>query len=134
MARNIECTVPYLKRDDLYHKFKPFSASFRVEHVTEEQASNHVFEHIPVMIQDIRALEKEMDLDINGFCYMKQETFLTSEFADNISAYQKRYYEETEDFLYDNFPQYSRFECMDLQVCGNFRFFFPFLFFHFLLV
>ncbi|KUJ17108.1 uncharacterized protein LY89DRAFT_646248 [Mollisia scopiformis] len=116
MAIDIQSIIPYLKRDPLYHQFKPFSASFRVESVTEEQSSNHMFEYVPVTVHDVRGLEKPMDLDVNGFCYMKQKTSVTSEMANTIATYQELYFEEIEDFLYNNFPQYSRFECMDLQV------------------
>ncbi|KAI0448369.1 hypothetical protein F5B21DRAFT_497736 [Xylaria acuta] len=113
---DFKTTIPYLKRDPLYKKIKPFSASFRVENVTEEQSSNHMFEYKPAVVHDVRGHESDFDLDTNGFCFMKQSTFLTSEKANNIAEHQEQYFDEIAEFLYRAFPQYSRFECMDLQV------------------
>ena len=113
---DFETIIPYLKRDQLYNKIKPFSASFRVENVTEEQSSNHMFEYKPMTVHDLRGNEGGFTLDTNGFCFMKTPTFVTSEKANNIASYQELYFKEIENFLYNHFPQYSRFECMDLQV------------------
>ena len=116
MAQNFDSTIPYLKRDPLYKKIKPFSASFRVENVTEEQSSNHIFEYKPMIIYDSRDVQEPFELDFNGFCFMKNPTFMTSELADNVAEHQDLYFKEVEEFLYKAFPQYLRFECMDLQV------------------
>ncbi|MCJ1309173.1 hypothetical protein MMC25_002829 [Agyrium rufum] len=115
-ARDIETHLPYLSRVNLYETEKPFGADFPVDHFDGAKLSNHVFEQVPITVQDARD-RGPFDLDTNGFCVLQAETSLAAVEASNTKTPAiARFLTEIERLLYKSFPGYSRIEVMDFQV------------------
>jgi len=115
-AQDVNTYLPYLSRDEVYNKEKPFGADFPIDHFQNSKIANHIFEKVPVVIKDARQ-KKSFDLNTNGFCFLEEKTSLTAEQAANTTtAAVASYLQEIERILYKNFPEYSRIEIMDFQV------------------
>ncbi|MCJ1385772.1 hypothetical protein MMC17_008896 [Xylographa soralifera] len=114
--RDVTTRLPYIARNKLYLYERPYGVDFSVDHFEDAKPSNHLFDVQPVTIQDVRSRGIDnFNLDVNGFCYIKAATSLTA--ADALAAapgIKPLYFEEIEAILHEHFPQYSRFECMDL--------------------
>lgn len=115
-SRDINTYLPYLAKDEIYTKEKPFGADFPVDRFQGSQLANHVFDNKQVIIHDVRNA-KSTSLEINGFCFLKAETSLKATEATNTKTEAvEAYLAEVERILYNKFPEYSRIEVMDFQV------------------
>jgi hypothetical protein len=111
--RNICTKVPYLGRDELYQKEKPYIADFSVEHVPNAKSSNHLFEYQDHTIIDAQPLRSTLTFRRNGFCFLRAKTSLTSKNADDPEYIQTHFWDELELILHNAFPEYERLEYLD---------------------
>lgn len=114
--QDVQTQLPYLARDELYVREKPFGADFPVDHFPGSQFANHIFEVHDVTVHDVRGTEPP-SLERNGFCFLKAKTSLTAaEASTSQTPAVTAFFEEIEQVLYERFPGYSRIEVMDFQV------------------
>lgn len=113
--KNFTTSVLYIARDPLYREERPFSCDF--DHGTSVFATNHKYDKQPATIHDI-VDPTEFDLDVHGFCVLKgAKTAINPEaaLADKPSM-EDAYAEEVAALMHRNFPEYSRFEMMNVVV------------------
>ncbi|KAK2601552.1 hypothetical protein QQS21_004870 [Conoideocrella luteorostrata] len=116
-AVDIDTYLPYLVRDELYDKEKPYGADFPVDHFKDSKLSNHEFEKFPMVIRDAQPVRHSFNLDTNGFCFLRADTSITPDLASNAQTPAlTKYLQEIEKLLYHKFPEYARIEVMDFQV------------------
>lgn len=116
-ARDVETSIAYLARDELFLKEKPYGADFPVDHFEGAKLTNNNFHSVPVVIRDARGRENTFTLEKNGFCFLQAKTSLTAEDASNdTTPIMAKYLEEIEKILYKSFPEYARIEIMDFQI------------------
>ncbi|KID93397.1 hypothetical protein MAJ_10634, partial [Metarhizium majus ARSEF 297] len=112
----LKTKVKYLARDDLYKAEKPYSADFDVDERNGAKRSNVVateceVQAIPVTSQDA------FNLNINGFCILRENTSLKLDDAlDRPEEAERQYQAELEQILHKHFPEYTRFEGLDFVV------------------
>ncbi|RMJ08400.1 hypothetical protein CDV36_011981 [Fusarium kuroshium] len=112
--RNFTTSVPYIARDPLYQKEKPFSCDFN--HGDSIFARNHKCHPISITVKDIVS-PTEFNLDTHGFCVLKANTSVDPERAlANKREIEVSYSQEIEKLLHENFPEYSRIEMMNVVV------------------
>jgi hypothetical protein len=117
MAREVHTQMPYLARHEIFDREKPFGADFPVDHFQGGQLANHIYDNQAITVHDIRR-GKPPALDLNGFCFIRAPTSLRAAEATNLrSPPVEKYLGEIERILYEAFPEYSRIEIMDFQVC-----------------
>lgn len=116
--KDLHTTFPYLARDALYQKEKPFTTDFLPEanHVV---LTNHIFDFMDLVVRDARPQRESFSLEKQGFCFLKASTNLSSDNAGDQDFVEKTYFNEIEALLHDKFPEYTRLECLDYQVCGS---------------
>ena len=120
IAKDFVSHIPYLARDELYLKEKPYGADFPVYHIKDSNPSNHIFDDRTVTIRDIRNVTSPT-LERNGFCFLKSDIKLSEdEASENDTPTMKLFLHEIETLLQKEFPEYSRVEIMDFQVCERF--------------
>ncbi len=115
--KDFATTLPYIARDPLYTEEKPFSCDF--DHGTSVFATNHKFHRTPVTVRDI-VDPTAFNLDTHGFCALKGvKTALDPEVAlANKPSMEDAYADEVAALLRENFPEYERFEMMNVVVRG----------------
>ena len=110
------CTVfPYLARNVLYGKQKPFATDF-IPSISDVPLTNHHFDFMDVVVTDARPSRESFVLEEHGFCFPKSSTTLTCVSADDPKYVEDHYYPEIEEALLLEFPEYTRVECLDYQV------------------
>jgi hypothetical protein len=112
-TKNIRTQVPYLRRDSLYGKEKPYVADFSVDHVPNAKSSNQLFEFQEHTIIDAQPLRSTLALHRNGFCFLREKTSLVTNDADDPEFVQTHFWDELESILRKAFPEYDRFEYLD---------------------
>lgn len=117
-TRDIHTTFPYLARDVIYQKEKPYATDFIVED-SNVALTNHVFDFMDLVVRDAQPQRESFSLQKNGFCFLKAETSISNDNADDEKFVEKTYFDEIEAVLHDNFPEYTRLECLDYQVRLN---------------
>lgn len=113
---HVELRFPYLARDPLYQKERPYVTDFAITDSANGKASNHVFEFTNLVVHDAQAVRSQFSLRENGFCFLREPTTLTTTNAHDVNYIEEQYYTEIEDVLHRNFPAYARLECLDHQV------------------
>ncbi|KAJ8109764.1 hypothetical protein ONZ43_g6046 [Nemania bipapillata] len=136
---DIESTISYLARDELWMKEKPYIADFPVPEGAA--LSNQIIAKEPVTIYDLRGRSKALGdlkgtlrsnncptaslnpseyhptLSSNGFCVISMSSRLTAtEALGNPRACEESYFGEITSAMKAQFPEYRRFECIDLTV------------------
>lgn len=113
---DIQTNFPYLAREVLYQKQKPFATDF-IPKVPGFPLTNHVFEFMELVVQDAQPFRDRFSLERNGFCFLSSSTMLKSSDANDAGVVEGLYYAEIEAALHKKFPEYSRLDCLDHQVC-----------------
>ncbi|KAI1123555.1 hypothetical protein F5Y10DRAFT_280843 [Nemania abortiva] len=104
---DIKSTISYLARDQLWSREKPYIADFAVPEGAA--LSNQIIKKEHVTIYDLRGQ--------NGFCLISVASRLTAtEALHDPRACEARYFDEVNAALRGQFPEYRRFECIDLTV------------------
>lgn len=112
---NIDSTISYLARDPLWSEEKPYIADFAVPEGAA--LSNQIIIKWPVTIHDLRNGSFVPTLTENGFCLITIPSHLTAaEALENPRQCEEKYFTEITAALYAHFPEYQRFECIDLTV------------------
>ncbi|KAI1359611.1 putative CmcJ-like methyltransferase [Xylaria arbuscula] len=112
----LQTTVRYLDRDDLYRVEKPYSADFAVDEQNGAKKSNIITTDRHVEVAPV-ASRGEFNININGFCILKENTTLTLEDAlERPEEAELKYQAELEKILHKNFPECTRFEGLDFVV------------------
>ena len=115
MGKDIETTFPYLERNMIYGRQKPFATDF-IPKLPNVMLTNHVFDFMDVVVHDAQSSRNQFSLDKHGFCFLSSSTALNSEDAQLSETVQRLYYPEVEEVLHKAFPEYSRLDCLDHQV------------------
>lgn len=115
-AKDICTTFPYLARDALYRKEKPYASDFSVED-SEVVLTNHIIDFMDSIVSDARPRRESFSLQLHGFCFLQASTSVDTHNAGDERFVEETYFDEIEAVLHDKFPEYSRLECLDYQVC-----------------
>lgn len=108
--------VRYLARDDLYSREKPYSADFDVDGQNGARKSNLITTDCSVQVTPVTNRDV-FDINVNGFCVLKEDTSLTLEDALNKpEEAELEYQAELERILHKHFPEYTRLEGLDFVV------------------
>lgn len=118
--RHIEFKLPYLRRDSLYLKERPYTADFPVEKFPGAQPSNHLFDYQDTIIEDAQPRRKDFTLEKNGFCFIRSKTSIMSTHANDNLYVEGEYFDQLEDILHRAFPEYERIEYLDHLVSDSF--------------
>jgi hypothetical protein len=119
--KDFTATIPYIASEPLFTEEKPFSYDFA--HGTSLFATNHKFNPTPVTVQDVApAYHADVDtsdtfnLDTHGFRVLRgAKTAVDPELAlRNKPAVEEAYAEEVVELLGRGFPEYERFEMMNV--------------------
>ena len=113
--KDIRAVFPYLARNVLYGKEKPFATDF-IPSIPDAPLTNHRFEFMDVVVNDARPSRESFVLEEHGFCFPTSKTTLTCVSADDPKYVEEQYYPEIEETLLLEFPEYIRVECLDHQV------------------
>jgi hypothetical protein len=114
-SHDIGSTISYLARDPLWREEKPYIADFAVPEGAA--LSNQIITKCAVTIHDLRDSSFVPTLAKNGFCLITAGTQLTAAQAlENTRACEEKYFAEITATMYAHFPEYKRFECIDLTV------------------
>jgi hypothetical protein len=112
----VQTALLYLAPNDLYKTEKPYTASFEVGNIPGAKKSNIITETREVEIAPVQDRSR-FQLDVNGFCVLKEKTSLTMEDAlAKTDEVELRYQAELEAILHRHFPEYTRFEAVDFVV------------------
>ena len=111
--KHVHIRLPYLLRDDLYLKEKPYTTDFSVENISGAEATNHRFDYQELFIRDAQGQRKDFTLEKNGFCFLRSRTSLTSRNADDEKYVREEYFNQLEEILHATFPEYERIEYLD---------------------
>lgn len=114
-TKDICTTFPYLARDALYQKEKPYAADFSVEN-SDVVLTNHIVDFMDLIVSDARPQRGLFSLQLHGFCFLQARTSVGTHNAGDEQFVEETYFDEIEAVLHDNFPEYSRLECLDYQV------------------
>ena len=113
--KDVHTTFPYLARDAIYQKEKPYATDFILED-SDVALTNHVFDFMNLVVRDAQPQRDSFSLQKNGFCFLKAMTSLSNENVGDEHFLEKTYFDEIEEVLHDKFPEYTRIECLDYQV------------------
>ena len=69
-----------------------------------------------LVVRDAQPQRESFSLQNNSFYFLKAKTGLSSDNAGDERFVEKMYFDEIEVVLHDNFPEYTRLECLDYQV------------------
>jgi hypothetical protein len=117
--KDFTTTLPYIARDPLYDEEKPFSCDF--DHGTSVFATNHRFDRTPVTVRDVTAADVDagaFNLDTHGFRVLRgAKTAIDPEVAlRDKPSMEDAYAAEVAGLLAREFPEYERFEMMNVVV------------------
>ncbi|KAJ8132118.1 hypothetical protein O1611_g1507 [Lasiodiplodia mahajangana] len=113
-SRNFTTKVPYIARDPLYKEEKLYSCDFNLGDSVIR--NNHRYDWASVNVTAITD-PKAFDLDTHGFCVLNAKTFVSPEKAiAEKPTIEDAYGKEVETLLHHHFPQYTRFEVMNIIV------------------
>ncbi|KAI1740721.1 hypothetical protein F4680DRAFT_447578 [Xylaria scruposa] len=105
--------LPYLKKDDLYLKEKPYTTDFAVDHIPGADASNHLFEYQNHIIVDAQRNPRKFNLEDHGFCFIKSKTSIVHEAVYDDKYVKNVYFPEMERILHKALPGYERIDYLD---------------------
>jgi len=112
----LKTRVRYLARGDLYSREKPYSADFEVDGQNGARKSNFITIDCDVQVTPVTNRDV-FDINVNGFCVLKEDTSLTLEDALNRpEEAEPEYQAELERILHKHFPEYKRLEGLDFVV------------------
>ncbi|KAF2722640.1 putative CmcJ-like methyltransferase [Polychaeton citri CBS 116435] len=112
----LQTQIRYLVRDELYQREKPYAADFEVDEQDGAQKSNFIIENHDVQIMPVTHHDG-FQLDVHGFCVLKENTSLTLEDAiDRSEQVELQYQAQLEQVLRKHFPKYTRLEALDFVV------------------
>jgi hypothetical protein len=115
LPNDVKSTISYLARNPLWSEEKPYIADFAVPEGAE--LSNQIIQKHPVTIHDLRNSSFVPTLSENGFCVVTFSSHLTAVQAlENPRQCEEKYFAEITDAMCAHFPEYKRFECIDLTV------------------
>lgn len=114
--KDLHTTFPYLARDAIYQKERPYATAFLPES-NDVVLTNHIFDFMDLVVRDAQPLRESFNLQTQGFCFFKASTSLSSHNVDDERFVEKTYFDEIEALLHEKFPEYTRLECLDYQVC-----------------
>jgi hypothetical protein len=112
-AMQVSVSLPYLNRDDLYLKEKPYVTDFAVDHIPGAEASNHRFDYQSLIITDVQTCRERFTLEKNGFCFLRGKTSVTLTTADDEEYIREVYFPELEQILHEALPGYERIDYLD---------------------
>ncbi|KAI3319616.1 hypothetical protein HD806DRAFT_538963 [Xylariaceae sp. AK1471] len=105
--------VRYLARHDLYSTEKPYTADFDVDEQNGAKRSNIITTDRDVQVMPVTS-RGVFDIDVKGFCILKEDTSLTLQDALNRPEEAKLEYQaELGQILHKQFPEYTRLEGLD---------------------
>ena len=114
-------SIPYLARNELYKREKPYQLDHTVARPDGVDFTNHEFDRYSVTVEDLRHGPKPL-IEQNGFCIVNAKTTLSADHASNErTPAMTKYLDEIEKLLYRQFPEYSRIEVLDWGVRLNFQ-------------
>ena len=116
--KDVHTTFPYLARDAIYQKEKPYATDFIPED-RDVALTNHVFDFMDLVVRDAQPQRESFSLEENGFCFLKARTSLDNDRASDENYVERTYFNEIEAMLHSKFPEYTRLECLDYQVYLN---------------
>lgn len=113
---DLSTSIPYLARNALYQREKPYQMDHTVSRPDGVGFANHELERHAVVVLDIRHCQKP-SIERNGFCILEAKTTLSASQADNArTPAMDKYLDEIERMLYREFPEYTRIEILDWGV------------------
>ncbi|CVK99418.1 uncharacterized protein FMAN_02260 [Fusarium mangiferae] len=110
---DLDIQLPYLKRDDLYRHQKPYTTDFAIDHIPDSVASNHRFDYQNVHVVDAQDSPGKFDLERHGFCFVKAETAISIESANDTEYVRDIYFPQVEKALHMALPGYERIDYLD---------------------
>lgn len=114
-------SIPYLARNELYKREKPYQIDHSVARPEGADYTNHEFDRRSVTVEDLRHCLKPT-IKKNGFCILNAKTTLSADHATNErTPAMTKYLDEVEKLLYKEFPEYSRIEVLDWGVGFTFQ-------------
>lgn len=112
----VRTLMPFLTRSALYMNEKPYTVDFDISDIEGAKASNHTFDFHVVDVHDIRESEHPFSIERNGFMVLERNTSLDELNSADPEFIKNIYYHELEALMYEQFPDYARFEILDHQV------------------
>jgi hypothetical protein len=114
----METTMHYIARSPIFETEKAFDTDFPVDNIEGARGTNHTTDARAVIVHPIQD-PTYWDLDVHGFCVLKEKTHLDPQDAfSRKREVQKDYWFEIEAILHEVFPRYSRIESYDCTVCS----------------
>jgi len=114
----METTMNYIARSPIFETEKAFDTDFPVDNIEGARGTNHTTDARTVIVHPIQD-PTYWDLDVHGFCILKEKTNLDPQDAfSRKREVQEDYWFEIEAILHEAFPRYSRIESYDCTVCS----------------
>ena len=108
--------LPYLARSELYTRQKPYAVDFSIDDIPGAVKSNHAFEPHKIVVQNAGSIRHMFNLEVNGFCFLREQINFTTEDADVPEKVFNQYFHQVGEILRRNFPEYVDFVFMDYEV------------------
>jgi hypothetical protein len=84
-VKHVSLNLPYLRKDDLYLKEKPYTTDFSVDHIPGAKATNHLFDFQRLVITDAQERRDDFSLQKNGFCFLRRKTSATYKYSPLVA-------------------------------------------------
>jgi hypothetical protein len=117
VSKDIPLLLPYLARDELFQREKPYSSVFDVGDVPNAKPSNHIIELHPKTIRDGRPQHRDFKLHTNGFQIIRAPTGIDPDKALDKTFLARTYVPQMRAILRKQFPEYKSIRFIDYQVC-----------------
>ncbi|KAE9990933.1 hypothetical protein EG327_000704 [Venturia inaequalis] len=112
----VQDKINYLARDELYLREKPYHAEFPVDSIAGGILTNQRHDTRDVVFHDMRD-HPPLDLNVNGACVVDMKSpFRAEDIEDESSPGVIKYVQKLERVLYAKFPEYTRFEPLDVAI------------------
>jgi len=111
----ISPTLKFLQWQALYEVEKPFQIFINIPpHVKDQRTTNLVYEDVQVNVKDVRDLSTSLDLNEQGFEYLKHRTEVRN--FEQRTVVEEQYLPEIEELIRSNVEDVDRVHFFDWRV------------------